>query len=515
MRLELKRENGEIVGHNVRVGEYEPLSIRLITGRTVKRAPDVVLDGASIGSPKVAVGTDEISWNWVFRSESWCGRSHLTVSSDAPPITIIVQSVPSGSKYSEDAYEQMLNRLLSYNSNLLWGLAPGQRSASDVTSSSPTLAHPALVEHYLDPLLRQLDHVLEAPVLRAFKEEEIRTFDPTRPLRPHTLRWLGARPAQTERLRSGDLEVRVPQQRHLETYDHPANRYVVTLILRLCSMFDRSARALAAFGKKGLLGDLERARTTYLARRLAMSSERLRTALDHPVLGNVRPGPMSEGVTQVFADHPHYGRFGRFARRLLCNGIETDTSGALEASLRRSWDLFELYCLHRLVETLQDALGPAWTFERTGYIQTVLCAPPEGLFWRARNDSGEGWELLYQQWFARNGDGPSSITTGRQPDFVLCRYVDGSLTSWILLDAKYRSSELSLNDALEAMHIYRDSLRWSASEQAIPAQAGYLLVPQVTAPLTKYANDQFLGRWRIGIINIDDDTLGARLVSQS
>lgn len=512
MRLELRRANGEMVGHHVRLGEYEPLAIRFVTGRNVNEAPNVTLDGASIGEPKVTMGRDEIIWEWQFRSESWCGRCLLTLSSDVPPIDITVQSVPSGTKYSEDEYERMLNRLLAYNTNVLWGVAPGQDAAKDGAPPGPTIAHPALVDCYLDALLVQLDRVLIAPVLATFREETVRALDPTRPLKPHTLRWLAARPMQLRRVRCGDLEVGILQQRHVATYDHPANRYVVTLVSQLCSMFERSASAIATLARKRLVGDLEKARSVHLSLRLRTAGERLRATLDSSVLADVRSGPMSEGVAQVFADQPNYARFGILARRLLKNGIQRDAEGDLLASLRRSWDLFEIYCLHRLVETLQTALGPSWVFDTPGYRQHVLCTPAEGCFWQANHPSGERWELLYQQWFARGASGANSITTGRQPDFVLCRYVGESLKSWVLLDAKYRSSELSLNDALESMHIYRDSLRWTAAQDIMPANAGYLLVPQIATRLEKYASDGFLDRWGIGLIDIDTDTLGSRLI---
>jgi len=513
MRLELRRANGEAVGHHVRLNEYEPLAIRFVTGRNVNEAPSVTLDGASIGAPRVTMGRDEIVWEWQFRSESWCGRCLLTLNSDAPPIDISVQSVPSGTKYSEDEYERMLDRLLAYNASLLWGVAPGQDAAKDRAPPGPTVAHPALVDCYLHALLLQLDRVLDAPVLSTFREEIVRALNPTRPLKPHALRWLAARPVNLRRVRFGDLEVGILQQRHVETYDHPANRYVVTLVSQLCSMFERSASAIAALASKRLVGDLEKARSAHLSRRLRTAGEHLRAALEGSILAGVRSGPMSEGVAQVFADQPNYARFGILARRLLKNGIQRDAEGDLLASLRRSWDLFEIYCLHKLVEALQTALGPAWVFGTPGYSQHVLCTPAEGCFWQANHPSGERWELLYQQWFARGALGANSITTGRQPDFVLCKYVGDSLKSWLLLDAKYRSSELSLNDALESMHIYRDSLRWTTTHQTLRAEAGYLLVPQITASLTKYGSDAFLDEWGIGLIDIEDETLGARLLN--
>lgn len=498
----------------VRLTEYEPLSIRLFAGRDFKREPDVLLDGMSIGSARVTPMDNEIVWEWEYRSESWCGRSHLVVNTDDGPIEVVVMTVPSGTKYSEDEYDRMIARLLAYHSDIAWGVAPGLSQVQESSKLSPAIAVPSLLQHYLDPLLRQLQRILDEPVLASFREEILRAFDPTRPLKPHTLRWLSAHPSQAKRVGSGNLDVLLPQQRQAETHDHPANRYVKTVVSRLLQCFERTASTLETFPKGRPIGDHERARCSHLAHRVRAASERLRSALQHPVLEAVVPGPMTEGAAQVFSGYPHYARFGRIARRLLSTGIELTSTGRLEASLRRSWDLFELYCLHRLVERLEAALGDSWRYDRSPYLQALLCAPDEGIFWLAVR-GGDRWELRYQQFFKRGGQGPSSITVGRQPDFVLSHSSDGTLDRWLLLDAKYRSSELSLNQALESMHIYRDSLRWNANAEPLRAAGGYLLVPCIIGAADKYATADFLNRWQIGLIDIEDESLGARLLAVS
>lgn len=268
------------------------------------------------------------------------------------------------------------------------------------------------------------------------------------------------------------------------------------------------------YARGALVNPPEIARSTHLSNRLRSASAKLRLALQHPCLDRLKMSAMTEGVAQVFAGHPHYARFARMARRLLSNGIEVNSDALLDASMRRSWDLFELYCLHRLVESLEAAMGSEWVFERADYQTNLLCGPASGSFWSAAHPSGSRWQLLFQQPF-RHGcdDGPTAITTGRQPDFVLCHYAGGSLSSWILLDAKYRSSETAINNSLEAMHIYRDSLRWQIGDNATPAHTGYLLVPTVSPRVERYSNDAFIRRWRIGLIAVDDPSLGVRLLA--
>ncbi|MBS0251561.1 MAG: DUF2357 domain-containing protein, partial [Proteobacteria bacterium] len=228
MRLELRRATGELVGLKVKVTEYEPLTIRVFAKRDVTSAPDVLLDGASIGAPKVTPADEDLCWEWDYRSQSWCGRSHLDVVTDQGRSEITVVTVPSGQKYSEDEYDRMIDRLLAYNRDLAWGAAPGLSNARERDTKGPEIAIPSLLEYYLGPLLQQLQRILADPLLATFRNEEVRPVDPTRPLKPQTLRWLASHPIHTDELKHGHLDVLLPQQRHLETYDHAANRYVKT-----------------------------------------------------------------------------------------------------------------------------------------------------------------------------------------------------------------------------------------------------------------------------------------------
>jgi hypothetical protein len=109
---------------------------------------------------------------------------------------------------------------------------------------------------------------------------------------------------------------------------------------------------------------------------------------------------------------------------------------------------------------------------------------------------------------------PFAITTARRPDFVLAAFNGNRLERWFLLDAKYRTNRQSIQEALESMHIYRDSLRWPCAEkkELFPATSGYLLVPDISDDLSGWSNQAFLDRWHLGLMRIDDPTIAERLV---
>ena len=85
---------------------------------------------------------------------------------------------------------------------------------------------------------------------------------------------------------------------------------------------------------------------------------------------------------------------------------------------------------------------------------------------------------------------------------------------WVLLDAKYRTAPESINDALQSMHVYRDSLAWRSPDLRVSrADGGYLLVPAISGTCQRFGREDFLEEWGMGLLLIDDPALGERLVS--
>lgn len=492
----------------MRLREYEPLDIQVTTSRDVRARPDVRLDGASIGAPELTVSGENLVWHWIFRSESWCGRATLTIVSDDAPVDLVLRSVPSGSKYSEDEYERMIERILSYGANTVWGLAPGQHRGSALPDTALGATHPVIVEEYLPPLLEQLERILENPVVNQRRIEVLEGLRLARPITSHILSWLSTRPDRLAKLRRGDTSSAVPQQVRAETFNHPANRFVKTLMRRLQGNFDQTAIALLNYAQGGLIGDLEKARARHLADRLRIGLNKLSSALQTSFLRELEPGEMSEGVAQVFGDHPAYARFAKLARRLLDLGVRLDNSGDLASSLRRSYDLFEIYCLYQLAQYLETTLGSSWTYVRASPSGHVLCDPPEGEFWSAHRNDGRLWRLEYQKPFGHGKSGAITLTTSRTPDFVLSEWHQGRLLRWCLLDAKYRTAQSSINEAMESMHVYRDSLRWrpDPNGEVQRAYAGILIVPHVADVVQRFAKSSYLRQWGLGVVAIDDLT---------
>jgi hypothetical protein len=506
--------DGPDVGAKVDVEEYDPVWITVRTGRDVTAKPVASLDGISVGEPAVMVEGDSLRWSWMFRAESWSGRSTLYVASNTASRQVIVQSTPRASKTTEISFDDMLERVLAYGASLGWGLTPGNKSAALDAGQSLHAVHPLIIEHYLGALESQLAHILLDPVLagRPMRIEE--ALRANRPLTPGDLSWLALRPDRLRELRSGDPDVIAPRLVRRDAYDHPANRYVVTLLRRLRVALAATASALKAFTVKPLLGDLEKQRAADLAGRAERASGGMAAALRHPVLASLEPGGMTEGVALVFAGHPAYGRFSTIARRLLAPAARVEDDGDLEAGLKRSWDLFEIYTLFRLCEHLERILGIGWSFTRPKLVHHVLSAPQEGLAWTAVHSSGRRWELRYQERFRYDRTmGPNSISSHRVPDFVLLEFEGKRLVRWMMLDAKYRTAEPSINEALASMHVYRDCLLWNCLEGGeLRASGGYLVVPSVASESRRFAEPEYRRRRRFGLLAIEDPSAFADLL---
>jgi hypothetical protein len=147
----------------------------------------------------------------------------------------------------------------------------------------------------------------------------------------------------------------------------------------------------------------------------------------------------------------------------------------------------------------------------------VLCGPPDGEFWSAERGDGRRWRLEYQKPFGHRKIGAITLTTYRKPDFVLSEWQEDRLLRWCILDAKYRTAQSSINDALESMHVYRDSLRWRPYANGEPQQAyaGILFVPHVADDVRRFAEPSYFQQWGLAIAAINDPAPISFLVAQA
>ena len=73
---------------------------------------------------------------------------------------------------------------------------------------------------------------------------------------------------------------------------------------------------------------------------------------------------------------------------------------------------------------------------------------------------------------------------------------NGSETTMIILDAKYRCGRAPIHGALNDMHVYRDSLKVSGRGEKI--LAAYILTPAHDAGADAYFTEQYREQYHVG-----------------
>ena len=227
--------------------------------------------------------------------------------------------------------------------------------------------------------------------------------------------------------------------------------------------------------------------------------------LSRSILRDVRPQPINDTVLQSLADHPLHSALHRVARRLLNPGLAYDLSGEIQSSLKPSYDLFELFVLYRLIKELLEELGEGWI--RTSSEPNINAGrelhPLDKTLWRFQGPNDLRIELIYQQSFQR-ARLPSdhrvfaSLSGECRPDFILLLRERETLVSWIILDAKYRSSRPRVDDGLADVHRYRDALRVGGKKAA----AAFVIVPRLREENEPYAATGFLEHHGFGVLQL-------------
>jgi hypothetical protein len=204
-------------------------------------------------------------------------------------------------------------------------------------------------------------------------------------------------------------------------------------------------------------------------------------------------------------DHPLYLAIHRVGRRLAEPGLAYALGQSVVSALKHSYDLFELAVLYRLVAALGDALGPGWRPVSNSALRRHPHEdrPSDGSNWSRTGPRDESVELVYQALFnaaasSTSPDGFASISGQYVPDFVIIYRRKESPVSWIILDAKYRSSRKSIHDGLGDIHRYRDALRLSQH----PAGAAYIIVPALEKEAALYGTQSYRQAYGFGAISI-------------
>lgn len=444
-----------------------------------------------------------------FLIDSWAGRMPVELCVDGEVCEHLTLDIrPSENKLSEAEFDDMLEELSARSPSMLWGLSQGKTAGSQ-GRSSPPIVHPIVIDALLPVFERLMKRfVADPPILRR-PTRELAPFDLTRRADVSTLRWLGRRPmllsSLLKREWTGEAQrTLIDQPASRETLDHPVTRYFGHLLHWIRGRLVESAMLLRR--RSGLFEDpIADAHAEVLAQRLEAAGVRLKMLSDARAFRHAGREPPGETALQQIGDHPLYSAIQRLGRRLLDPGLGYDTSGDLEAALKRTYDLFELFTLYRLVDEIEGALGAGWRLSKVKLRAAARREdrPSNQASWWFVGPRNETIELRYQQWFSRaktvdDQRNFGSLSGVNVPDYVVIRRRDGEVISWVILDAKYRSGRQPIDQGLGDIHRYRDALRVKGAR----AEGAFIIVPRVSEEKAIYAQTAYHAEHLFGVLQL-------------
>jgi PD-(D/E)XK nuclease superfamily len=387
-----------------------------------------------------------------------------------------------------------------------------------MTRDALATVHPAIIESLISPFLRLLQQFISSPPVRTVRTRAARPLEVSRAADLRTLRSLSRRPLELAGLRGLELDVYSPNARTLidqpdnaATLDHPVTRYVAFLLRKICVRLHSTSQTLRLSSGHGVPDPAAKTYARELADRVDGALHEIQSIQRARAFRYIQPEALSDTALQVLPDHPLYLAIHRVGCRLAEPGLAYAPGQDIVSALKHSYDLFELAVLYRLVTALGETLGPSWRPLSSASVRRHPHEdrPSDRSSWSWGGPGDESVELVYQAPFnaatsSASSNGFASISGQYVPDFVIIYRQSERPSSWMILDAKYRSGRQSVHDGLSDIHRYRDALRLSGRA----ASAAYIIVPALQEQAALYGTGSYHQAYGFGAISIYEKDWG-------
>ncbi|MGO8397907.1 nuclease domain-containing protein [Rhizobium ruizarguesonis] len=483
----------------------------LIAIETQTTSLPVVTLGARALQPVRLIATEEGFFaRFEFLIDTWAGRSTLRLQDCQSVSFIILQIRPSDRKLGQNEFDEMLMELARHSPNMLWGLSPGE-GAGDISSLSPAIVHPAVVQSQMPLLTRLLKNFIADPPTMTFRARQVTHLNFTKRVDIKTIRWLARKPSLLAELHgnsagpNANVRLLVDQPNTLESFKHPITGYFAHLLNRLLRRFKDSADLLRNGSGRAFRNQTIEEHAWALAASLDKSADEVRSVLGLHPFREIQPEPPSDTTLQLLSDHPLYSAIHRVAQLLLAPGLAFGPNGSIQSALKHTYDLFELFVLYRLLIELPGNLGPKWTLLDAKPANRLRREerPEDRAIWLFKGPDDLSLELHYQQWFTR-AKAPldhrrfTSLSGLNIPDYTLVLKRGTTIISWVILDAKYRSGRQAVDQGLGDVHRYRDALR----VRGVRADGAFVVVPRLQEEKAVYSMNEYFNLHAFGAIQL-------------
>ena len=413
-----------------------------------------------------------------------------------------------------DAYRALVEDLERRAEHLALGTTPAEHTTGSAGNTAPPIAQLAALQASMEALKRTFETIAAAPNRRLEARREEIPLDRMRRVDGRAFRRLVRDPACLAALGFAEQPSTGPQRRPYvdhprreQTFDTPPNRHLAYLVSRLRR---RCQELRAAFERLTAAEDdaVTQARAGSFAEEAGALEQQLRAFERAEFLEDVGDSVGDAAAMIAVGKDPAYSRFDREARRVLEPRIALGAGLSERLWLRRTYELYEYWCLFRVADAVSAALGGVrWSGEAVPRVGDLLADLPNG----CRLESWIGdlrLVLTYQHTFRSyspdldEGADPFSISGERRPDIVV-RMEHQGRHCLIVLDAKYRCSRKSIHEALADMHVYRDSLQMSGRGGKIAA--AFIITPAHDPGANVYFTEAYRQRHRIGGFDLAPD----------
>lgn len=449
---------------------------------------------------------------FLLRSAHSVGLDTLTIDLDGMQVAHPVEVLAQDQKLSPDAWTALVRELADWLPGVLAGVsASADGSVSEKGVPAGIVA--AAVAPLVPELVRAIEVVLRTPKELEWQRSEDRRMHTVRKVLPATVRWLARHPEAFAAVEGAEAsgDPWVPSRVTDVTLDHPANRAVRWYAERVARLLATVADAL-----RGAAGDqFDDIAHWCTAQSAAMTAhaERLETLVARSFLAAIPAEPPSPSALLTLADEPTYARVLRLARAILAATFADERGEGAPVPVRASFELYELWCLRAVQRSLDAALGegPWKVVGRRAH--SLLAHDLQGLTLRRVVAEGTieiGYNLTFRSHLVSPDGDRVALTGERRPDLVVTWAPREGDAAWVVLDAKYRVSQRSVQEAFPSLHVYRDGLRWRSFGGA--PRRGLLLVPEVAGECAAWGDEAFrtahgFGLWRLRP-GADDVALG-------
>ena len=425
--------------------------------------------------------------------------------------------MPHPGKLGRQAYQELLEDLNRRYEGIILEAGHGRQLGEAPEGQLPPLAKFITMKANMDFLERALRSILSDPRRVLVADRAIKRLNQGRKADQKTVLYITRKPEVLAAIRPGKAHghkvdpnpyIDLPVRTH--TFDTPANRYIVELLIRISKLASELKQALTELAKNRDFNYITKSRLLRWAEESDKFTKRIGLMRSASFLKDIKPSLPGVAAMLALKGHPAYSRFDKLSRRILRPTGNFGCDNNL-FNMRSTWQVYEYWVFYRLAELLREAWPElSWSFSTQMQANGLLFEVPVEYEFKGNNGK-LSVSLIYQKTYQAYKDKDNiydetfiSISKEFKPDFILTITIEGK-EKVLIFDAKYRTSCQSIHEALREIHIYRDALRKRFS--LMGTEGAFIITPSCEQEVSIFFTDKYRYKYNFGgyVFSLDDN----------